>query len=80
MQLEAKEGKLSTKPQGSYLDTHPLRKVTAMGVKEASSVAFNGRKLEDGWDFDGDAGVLTVDMRPLTLGGAWGAEWTLEWK
>ena len=75
-----KKGTLSTKAKGSFQDTHPLRKVTIMGVKEVSSVAFNGKKFEDGWDFDEDAGVLTVDTRSLTLGGAWSAEWTVEWK
>lgn len=51
-----------------------------MGVKEASSVAYNGKKLQDGWTFDQDSGVLTVDTRTLTLGGAWGTEWKVAWE
>lgn len=51
-----------------------------MGVNEASSVAYNGKKLNDGWTFDRDLGVLTVDTRSLTRGGAWSADWKVEWE
>lgn len=71
---------LSAKAKGAYQDTHPLRKVTVMGAKEVSSVAFNGKKLEEGWDFDGGASILMVDLKSSTVGGAWGTEWKLEWK
>lgn len=78
--LEAKEGALSAKSEGAYQDTHPLRKVTVMGVREVSSVAFNGKKLGKKWEFDSDAGVLSVDLKSSTPGGAWSAGWKLEWR
>ena len=78
--MEAQGGTFSAKPEGGYRDTHPLRKVTIMGAKKVSSVAFNGKKLENGWAYDGDAGVLTVELKSSTLGGAWSAEWKLEWR
>ena len=79
LQLEAKEGSLSSEARGAYEDTHPLRKVTVMGVHKVSSVAFDGKKLDDGWQFDEDAKVLTVETRSLTVGGAWSAGWKMEW-
>lgn len=80
LKLEAKQGTLSAKTKGTYQDTHPLRRVKVMGAKEVSSVAFNGKKLEDEWEFDGGASVLMVDLKSSTVGGAWGTEWKLEWK
>ena len=75
-----KEGTLLAKAKGTYQDIHPLRKVTVMGAKDVSSVTFNGKKLGKEWEFDGDAGVLTVHLKSSTPRGAWGAEWKLEWK
>ena len=50
-----------------------------MGLGAVSSVSLSGYQLQEGWDFDNERGVLSVDLSAL-VGAAWGAEWEISWK
>jgi alpha-glucosidase len=77
-----KNGKsLEASVSGTFEDGIPLANVTVMGVAKAPNgkVTLNGEKVGDGVYDESSQTFKITGLEKATAGGAWAADWKLEW-
>ena len=80
VQFTASGNRLFASARGIYNDTNPLANVTVLGVQESvSNVTLNGVNVEGVRYNDTTKGLVVTGLGSLTSGGAWSADWVLEW-
>jgi alpha-glucosidase len=78
--LEANGQKLTAQINGAYKDKNALSSVTILGVKSApSAFTLNGKKVGSVKYNSKAQSVALRGLSGATSGGAWAADWVLEW-
>ena len=82
VEFTASKGTLSASARGTYMDLNPLANVTVMGVQHTvKKVTLNGKNLPGSCvSYDEAAKVLRLTgLNDATKGGAWMADWIMQW-
>jgi hypothetical protein len=81
-QFSARNGSLTATPEGNFIDTNPLRKVSVLGVSTTpSKVLLGGHELDaSSWTYDEKTHLLVLeDLKEHFPKGPWSSQWTLTW-